>query len=249
MPIEKSKRAVVMIPTCNEADNIGRLVEEIHAIVPKLDMLVVDDQSPDGTADVVRQQQKIIPNLDLMVRSGPRGRGIAGIEGFRKCLERGYDFILEMDADFSHHPRFLPDFLDDIRYNDVVLGSRFILGGEDRDRGWIRTLITMFANTYIRFWLNIHIRDCTSGYRAFRREVLERIDLQSTISTGPSVVQELLYKAVLSGFTVREIPIVFVDRKRGRSSFNRRIALQGFIMILRLRYLFSKRDNRGIRHD
>lgn len=240
MAVPAGRRAAVYIPTYNEALNIERLVREIHRIEPALEILVVDDQSPDGTAEIVRRLQPEIPQLHLLVRNGRRGRGLAGVDGFQYWLDRGVDFIVEMDADFSHHPRYLPDFLREIGSNDIVLGSRFVPGGDDTDRGPLRHMVTRLAGTYIRAILGIKIKDATSGYRCFRREVLEALDIRNTISLGPGIVQELLYKALLKGFHVKEIPIVFVDRKRGQSTFNIKIALQGIFMVLILRYYFSR---------
>lgn len=228
-----------MIPTYNEADNIAQLIRTILSIEPDLDIVVVDDDSPDGTAQIVREISAKDSRVHIIWRHNERGRGTAGIAGFKYAMEQGADIIIEMDADFSHDPRMIPKFLKYINEYDVVVGSRFVPGGKNIRKGVIRNFVTWAANLYIRFVLKIKIQDATSGYRCWRREVLEALDISRTISIGPSVVQELLYKALLLGFSVKEIPITFVDRFRGISSFNFRIALQGFIMVLILRYLFS----------
>jgi dolichol-phosphate mannosyltransferase len=148
--------------------------------------------------------------------------------------------VIEMDADFSHHPQYIPATIKAAEHCDIVVGSRFVSGGRDLDRGIIRHLITKLANFYIRRVLKIaDVHDCTSGYRLFKRSVLESIKMDNTVSLGPSIVQELLYKATLKGYRVREIPIVFVDRKAGKSTFNWRIMAQSFLMTLILKFLFS----------
>ena len=230
-------RTMVMIPTYNEAANIERLVGEIFRYVPQVDILVVDDNSPDGTGRIADRLAGGNPKLHVLHRKKLRGRGLAGIAGLRYALNWGAEAIVEMDADFSHDPKYLPELVSGLEQADVVLGSRFVPGGADVGRGFVRHAITLFANWYIRLVLGIRIRDCTSGYRAFRREVLEAIDVDTMISRGPAIVQEILYSSLLSGFTVKEVPIVFIDRQRGRSSFNFRIMFEGFMMIPILRYL------------
>jgi dolichol-phosphate mannosyltransferase len=234
-------RLFIMIPTYNEKDNIARLIAAIEALaLPRLQLVVVDDDSPDGTGRLLAALAKTRPHLHVVHRRHERGRGTAGIAGFKYALAHGADIIIEMDADFSHHPRHLPELIAAAAHCDVVVGSRFVAGGQDLDRGWVRHTITRVANFYIRRILRItDVHDCTSGYRLFRRRVLETVNLDNTISLGPSVVQELLYKAILRGFRVREIPIVFVDRKHGQSTFSWRIMAQSFLMTLILKFLFS----------
>lgn len=232
-------KVFVMIPTYNEADNVKRLLPAILKRVPKAQVLVVDDNSPDGTAKEVRKLKTKFPRrVFLLLRKKARGRGTAGIAGFKYVLKKRADIVVEMDADFSHHPRHLPLMIEEIKSHDVVLGSRFVSGGEDR-RGLIRHLITLFGNFYIRTVLGLSIRDCTSGYRVFRRKVLEKINLEGMISSGPSVVQEILYKADLLGFDIKEVPIVFVDRRQGASKFDLKIITQGVLMVLVLKFVFS----------
>lgn len=234
----------IMIPTYNESMNIRPLIEQILAIEADIEIVVVDDNSPDGTADIVRDIMKNDNRVHLVFRQDERGRGTAGIAGFIYALDRGADTVIEMDADFSHNPAHIPEFLRHIRNHDLVVGSRFVHGGKDLRKGFIRVFVTWAANRYIRLLLKIKIRDATSGYRCFRREVLEALDMTRTISVGPSIVQELLYKAILMGFTVCEVPIIFEDRHAGISTFNFRLAMQGIITILILRYLFSNFSRR-----
>jgi len=226
-----------MIPTYNESKNIERLIGQIFGYTSQVDILVVDDNSPDGTGQIIDKLSAENPRVHILHRKKLRGRGLAGIAGLRYALNWGAEAIVEMDADFSHDPKHLPTLLEGLNEADVVLGSRFVKGGADVGRGWLRHAITIFANWYIRLVLKIKIKDCTSGYRVFKREVLETIDVDSLISRGPAIVQEILYSSILSGFRVKEVPIVFIDRQRGNSSFNFKIMFEGFMMIPILRYL------------
>jgi len=230
-------RTMIMIPTYNESKNIERLIKEIYDYAPGVDILVVDDNSPDGTGQIIDKLSAENPRVHILHRKKLRGRGLAGIAGLRYALNWGAEAVVEMDADFSHDPKHLPALLKGLNEADVVLGSRFVKGGADVGRGWLRHAVTVFANWYIRLVLKIKIKDCTSGYRVFKREVLETIDVDSLISRGPAIVQEILYSSILSGFRVKEVPIVFIDRQRGNSSFNFKIMFEGFMMIPILRYL------------
>lgn len=235
----KIEKVFIMIPTYNESENIRSLLKLILEIKAPLEVVVVDDNSPDGTAAIVREIKESEPRVHLLFRECEKGRGSAGIAGFHYALDHGADAVIEMDADLSHDPKNIPEFIECIRMYDVVVGSRFVPGGRNVRRSFIRNFVTWAANRYIRLILKLKIRDATSGYRCFRREVLEALDMSSAISVGPAVVQELLYKSVMLGFSVHEIPITFVDRHRGISTFSFRLAFQGVIMVFILRYLFS----------
>jgi dolichol-phosphate mannosyltransferase len=237
-------KTMIMVPTYNEAQNIERLVQQIFTFVPEVDVLVVDDSSPDGTGHLADRMAAGNSRIHVLHRTKIRGRGLAGIAGLRYALNWGAEAVVEMDADFSHDPKYLPPLISGLSEADVVLGSRFVPGGADVGRGWIRHAITVFANWYIRLVLGIKIRDCTSGYRAFRCKVLETVDVDTMISRGPAIVQEILYSSLLSGFKVKEIPIVFIDRQRGNSTFNFKIMYEGFVMIPVLKYL-AKTENWG----
>lgn len=230
-------KTMIMVPTYNEAQNLERLISQISGLVPGVDVLVVDDNSPDGTGQIADRLAGENPKIHVLHRTKIRGRGLAGIAGLRYALNWGAEAVVEMDADFSHDPKYLPALLEGLSEADVVLGSRFVPGGADVGRGFLRHAITVFANWYIRLVLGIKIRDCTSGYRAFKRAVLETVDVDTLISRGPAIVQELLYSSLLSGFKVKEIPIIFIDRQRGSSTFNFKIMYEGFVMIPVLRYL------------
>lgn len=229
-------KPVVVIPTFNEADNIQPLVETILPLDPSLEILVVDDDSPDGTAAVVEAIARKEPRVHLLLRTRDRGRGKAGIAGFLRALKMGADCVVEMDADFSHHPRYIPVLLEAIRRWDVVIGSRLVTGGAEHGRTWLRRIITTWANRYIRVLFQIKIRDCTSGFRCFRRKVLEGIPLEKMISQGPSIVEEVLYACHRRKFAITEIPITFEDRRRGTSTLTLGKLLTTLVMILRIRF-------------
>ncbi len=232
-------RHFIVLPTYNEADNIQPLIERIFHYVPDCDILVADDDSPDGTWKIVQELSKKNPRVHLLHRKTNRGRGLAGIEGFRYAVDHGADSVMEMDADFSHDPKYLPDFFHAIQKYDVVSGSRYIQGGDDGKRSWWRKMITYFANLYIRLFLGFNLTDCSSGFRCYRREVLQSIGLDNLISTGPSIVQEILFRSCQLNFKILEIPYTFQDRSLGESKLTYRHLFKGFAMVLRLR--FSRR--------
>lgn len=228
-------KTVVMIPTYNEKENIAPLINDILSRNDGVEILVVDDHSPDGTWKIVEDIAKRIPRVHLLDRTGQRGRGIAGREGFLHALGMGADNVIEMDADFSHHPRYIGDLLRAARDSDVVLGSRFCAGDGDRNRPWLRRKISQLAGAYSRVMLGHNVKDPTSGYRCFSRRALEGIDIGSTQATDPFIVSEILYRIVRKGFRVKEIPIVFEDRTKGSSKLGTRILLTNLMRIAGLR--------------
>jgi len=230
-------KTVVVIPTYNEAENIVDLLNDILLLdIPDLIALVVDDNSPDGTGKIVDLLAKENKNIKVVHRFHNRGRGSAGIEGFQSAITEGADYIIEMDADFSHNPKYIPDLLKYARDYDVVIGSRYIKGGKDADRGISRRIITFFARQYIKTLLGVKVKDPTSGFRCFKRKVLEAIDLQNMISTGPSIVSEILYKAKQKGFSMYETPIIFEDRKKGETKLNPKTLLKTLFMVFIFRF-------------
>jgi dolichol-phosphate mannosyltransferase len=226
----------IVIPTYNERENIAALLARIleHS---RCRILVVDDNSPDGTAHIVRDLAAGEPRIGLLERPGKQGLGTAYIAGFRRALAEGADYICEMDADFSHDPRYLPDLLSAAEHDfDLVIGSRYVPGGGTTDWGLVRQLISRGGNIYTRVILGLPLRDATGGFRCYRRAVLERLNLGAIRSNGYSFQIEMAYRALQAGFRVGEVPIVFPDRRVGQSKMSRRIVLEALITVWRLRF-------------
>jgi dolichol-phosphate mannosyltransferase len=233
-----SERALVVIPTYNEVGNLAPLVEQVLAQDPRLDILVVDDGSPDGTGALADSLAAKEPRMQVLHRAGKLGLGTAYIMGFRWALERGYDYVFEMDADFSHDPAHLKQFLKTVIEADLVIGSRY-LGGRVTVVNWPmgRLLLSYCANIYARWLTGLHIWDLTGGFKCFRRRVLEGIDLSRVRSNGYGFQIEMSVRAWRKGFTLKEIPIVFVDRTEGQSKMNRAIVREAVWMVPRLRLM------------
>ena len=228
----------VMIPTYNEKENIRHLIERILALkIKNLHIVVADDNSPDGTWKIVEEISKKKNNVHLLLRKKDKGRGAAGRDGFIYCLKHGADIVVEMDADLSHDPKYIPIMLEEIKNYDIILGSRRIKKGKDVGRSPTRKRITMLANLYIRIMLGIKVKDSNSGFRCFRREILKRIKPERLKSKGPSIVQEVLFKAHLKKARIKEIPIVFIDRKKGTSKFGFIKLASGYGRVLKLKFL------------
>jgi dolichol-phosphate mannosyltransferase len=241
-----AERILVVVPTYNERDNVDPLIREILAQGEAIDVWVVDDGSPDGTGEAVRRTMQAFPGrVDLMERSGKGGRGSAVIAAFRRALAdpRGYRVLFEMDADFSHHPREIPKFLQKLESCDMVIGSRYVPGGGTSEWGWTRAALSWLANRYIRLVAGIPIRDTTSGYRAYRREVLEEAEFDRIKIKGYVVHGEMAYQAWVRGFRLGEVPIHFRNRVRDASKLTGEeiyMALVNFAL-LRLRYGVRRR--------
>ena len=215
-------RNLVILPTYNEAENVVPLATEVLAQDDSLEVLVVDDNSPDGTGDLVEAAGREQPRLALIRREGKLGLGTAYLAGFRHGLENGYDRILTMDCDFSHHPRYLPAVLEAAAGHDLVIGSRYVPGGGISNWPFYRKWLSAFANGYTRTLLRLPVKDCTSGFRCYRREVLETVDPFDIRSSGYSFLEEMVQRVHLAGFRIGEVPIVFVDRQRGASKISHR---------------------------
>jgi len=229
-------KTFVMIPTYNESENIKELIDEILKLkIKNLHIVVVDDNSPDGTWQLVQNISKKHKNIHLLLRRKAKGRGSAGRDGFVYCLEHGADTVVEMDADFSHDPMYIPSMLRELKNADLVLGSRRVQGAKEIGRSWFRKFVTFGANLYITIMLGIKVKDCNSGFRCFKRKVLERINVYSLESKGPSIVQEVLFKAHLKGFKIKEIPITFVNRTKGSSKLWIPQLAAGYFMVLKLK--------------
>jgi len=230
-------RALVIVPTYNERFNIARLIPAILAQDPSLEVLVVDDGSPDGTGAIVDAIAANNSRVDVIHREGKLGLGTAYIEGFRWALERKYDLVFEMDADFSHNPELLPEFLQMIKEADVVLGSRY-QDGRVNVVNWpmSRLFLSYAANVYARAVTGLPISDTTGGFKCFRRNVLESIDLNSVKSNGYAFQIEMSFRAWKRGFRLIEIPIIFVDRTEGVSKMSKKIVREAVWMVWRLRW-------------
>lgn len=237
------ERALVVIPTYNEAPNVLNIVPQVLAQDPRLEVLVVDDNSPDGTGQMANELAAINPRVHVVHREGKLGLGTAYIRGFKWALERGYDYVFEMDADFSHDPAHLKEFLKAIEGADIVLGSRY-LDGKVTVVNWPmgRLMLSYCANIYARWITGLRIWDLTGGFKCFRRRVLETIDLSQVRSNGYAFQIEMSVRAWRKGFKFREIPIVFVDRTEGQSKMNRAIVREAVWMVprLRLQRLFGR---------
>jgi len=230
-------RALVIVPTYNERFNIARLIPAVLAQDPSLEMLVVDDGSPDGTGGVVDAIASNNDRVHVIHREGKLGLGTAYIAGFRWALERKYDLVFEMDADFSHNPELLPEFLQTVKEADVVLGSRY-QGGRVNVVNWpmSRLFLSYAANIYARGITGLPVSDTTGGYKCFRRNVLESIDLGSVKSNGYAFQIEMSFRAWKRGFRLVEIPIIFVDRTEGVSKMSKKIVREAIWMVWRLRW-------------
>ncbi len=228
-------KTMVMIPTYNERENITPLLDEIMNLEEDLEVLVIDDDSPDGTWKIVKNYTKKNSRVHLLRRTSERGRGLAGIAGFKYTLENKADYIIEMDGDLSHDPRYIPKFLKKIKDCDVVIGSRFLPGGRDMGRGFLRRTVSRLACLYIRALLGFRVTDPTSGYRCFRRKVLEEIGLDSLKARDPFIVTEVLYRIHKKNFRIKEVPITFQSRKYGASKLGLRTLMGNVIQVLFLR--------------
>jgi dolichol-phosphate mannosyltransferase len=228
-------RTIVVVPTFNERENIVQLVDAVAASGAGCDLLVVDDNSPDGTGKVVDALRADRPWLQVLHRPARMGLGSAYLDGFRRVLEQGYDHVFSMDADLSHDPRYLPDFLEAIGASDVVVGSRYLTGVSVVNWPIWRLALSVTANAYARTVTGLPVRDCTSGFQCFRADVLRRIHLDAIRTNGYSFLIELKFRALRAGFTVGEIPIIFVDRRRGTSKITRREIYASIATVWKLR--------------
>ncbi len=227
---------IVIVPTYNEAENIGQLLPQILA-QSRFRVLVVDDSSPDGTGAQVAAMSRDDPRIGLLSRAGKLGLGSAYIAGFRQALAEGAEYIFEMDADFSHDPRYLPTLLAAAEQgHDLVIGSRYVPGGGTTDWGLIRRIISRGGNIYAGIILGLPIADSTGGFRCYRRRVLATIDLGAVRSNGYAFQIEMAYRVRRAGFTIGEVPIIFPDRRVGNSKMSRRIVIEALVNVWRLRF-------------
>jgi dolichol-phosphate mannosyltransferase len=235
-------KAIIVVPTYNERDTIAALLDAVFKLDLGLDVLVVDDNSPDGTAAYVAERAATESRLNLIQRVGKLGLGTAYVAGFKYAIQNGYDVVFEMDADFSHDPCDLPRFLQKIQSHEFVLGSRYVNGISVVNWPLRRLMLSYFASVYTRLVTGMPIKDPTGGYKCFRIEVLKAIDLDRITSNGYSFQIEMNFKAWKKGFRWMEIPIIFVDRRVGQSKMSRTIVREAVLMVwkLRLRALLGK---------
>ena len=230
-----SEKALVIIPTYNELENISRLIPDLLSRYENLDVLVVDDNSPDGTGNYVEEISSRNSRIKLIKRDKKLGLGTAYIAGFKYALQNNYDYIFEMDADYSHDPAEIKNFLEAVKQYDLVLGSRYVRGVNVINWPMRRLLLSYFANKYTRFITGIPIQDATGGYKCFNRKVLESINLDNVKSNGYAFQIEMTFKAWKKGYKVGEIPIIFVDRMKGQSKMSKKIVREAVIMVWKLR--------------
>jgi len=231
------ERALVIIPTYNERENITRIIDLVLYQDPSIDVLIIDDGSPDGTGQLADEIAAVNPRVNVIHRPSKMGLGTAYVAGFKWALERAYAYVFEMDADFSHDPAHLPQFLTSIQDADLVIGSRYREGRVTVVNWPIgRLLLSYFANVYARTITGLQLYDGTAGFKCFRRSVLEAINLDDIRSNGYAFQIEMNFRAWRRGFRIVEIPIVFVDRTEGESKMSKRIVREGILVVWRLRW-------------
>jgi dolichol-phosphate mannosyltransferase len=228
-------KTLIIIPTYNELDNLPKLLPEVLSKGTEINVLIVDDNSPDGTAAFVENEMKNNDRIHLIKRSSKQGLGTAYIAGFKYALQKNFELIFEMDADFSHDPKEIPKFLDEIKKSDLVIGSRYINGVNVINWPMRRLLLSSFANVYTRIITGMPVHDATGGFKCFRRKVLESINLDQVKSNGYAFQIEMNFKVWKKGFKVKEIPIIFVDRMKGQSKMSRKIVREAVTMVWKLR--------------
>ena len=228
-------KALIIVPTYNEKENAEKIITAVLQMCDNADVLIVDDNSPDGTAEIVKALQQETKRIYLIEREGKLGLGTAYVRGFKFGLEHGYDLIFEMDADFSHDPKDLPRFLEAIKDVDLVIGSRYKSGISVVNWPITRLFLSYFANVYARLATGVPVYDLTAGFKCFRRKVIEAINLDIIRSDGYGFQIEVNYWVHRKGFTIKEIPVIFVDRRSGISKMSKKIIWEAFWLVLRLR--------------
>lgn len=227
---------LIIVPTYNESENVPTLVEQILRRAPEADVALVDDNSPDGTADLATKLFGADARFSVLRRAGARGYGRSVLEGFRHALARGYERVVQMDADFSHDPASIPDLLAASRKADVVIGSRYCAGGGIGNWPLRRRLLSRFANSYVANITGMNVSDATSGFRCFNRRALEYLLEGQTVAEGYAFLVEAIYRVHEAGLRIAEVPILFVDRRDGQSKISRKVILESMLMPWRLRF-------------
>ncbi len=240
--MNQTQRALIIFPTYNERENIEKIVHSVLPLDPRNNVLIVDDNSPDGTGDIADRLSEQEEKVSVLHRENKQGLGRAYIAGFKWAIERKFDLIFEMDADFSHSPEYIKDFLREIQNYDLVIGSRYISGVNVVNWPIGRLLLSYYANAYTRIVTGLPLRDATGGFKCFRRKVLETIDLDGVTANGYSFQIEVSMRVWKKGFKIKEIPIVFTDRIAGTSKMSKRIVREAIWMVwwMRLKSIFGK---------
>lgn len=237
MSVTEAERTLIVMPTYNERENLGQVVPQVLAQGPGVNVLIVDDNSPDGTGAIADQMAEENERVHVIHRPGKQGLGTAYIAGFRWALERDYEFVFEMDSDFSHNPDHIPEFLEAAKDHDLVLGSRYLKGVTVVNWPMTRLLLSYFANKYSRIVTGLPFSDTTGGFKCYRRKVLEEIDLDAIRSEGYSFQIETTFRAWRKGFRIGEIKIIFTDRTEGTSKMSGRIIREAIWRVWKLRLL------------
>lgn len=228
-------KTLVVLPTYNESENIKRLITQILQLPFNIEILVVDDNSPDSTAGIVKKISQSNNKVHLLVRYNEKGRGSAGIAGFKSAFKYFPDYVIEMDADFSHLPQQIPNLIRAVKNYDLVIGSRFVEGGCQTGRPFYRIMVSSGANYFLRKVLGIKSKDCTTGFRCYKLSALGKINFNKIKSTGPSIVFEILYYLQKENCKIKEVPIIYQERKKGKSKLNYKILLQCILFAVKLR--------------
>jgi dolichol-phosphate mannosyltransferase len=239
----KHTHSLIIIPTYNEAENLGPLVSAILALEAGFEILVVDDNSPDGTGDIADRLARELPGIHVLHRPGKMGLGTAYVEGFRWAIAHGYDLVFEMDCDFSHDPSYLPTFLTRIASADLVIGSRYVKGGSTPTWGLLRKVISFGGNAFARLMLGLKTHDCTGGFRCYRREILQQVPWEEIQLQGYGFQIGAVYYVERLGGTVAEFPIVFNDRQVGKSKMSFKIVVEAFSYVTRVALSEKKRED------
>ena len=229
-------KSLVIIPTYNEKENIREIINAVLKVVPDTDILIVDDNSPDGTGKIVKELMEKDKRIHLIEREGKLGLGTAYVVGFKYAIEKGYDWVVQMDADFSHNPEDIPRFFKYIGEYDLIIGSRYVDGISVVNWPLSRLFLSYFANVYARLVTGVPVKDLTGGFKCIKSDVLKTIDLDSIKADGYGFQIEINFLAYINGFKIKEIPIIFIDRRAGYSKMSKRIVWEAFWLVLKLRW-------------
>lgn len=230
-------KSIVVIPTYNESDNIRNIITAVLNVQNDINILIVDDNSPDGTSAIVQEMMQTDNRIHLITRAGKMGLGTAYCEGFQYCLDLGFEAIMEMDADFSHNPEDIPRFLEEIKHNDVVIGSRYISGMNVVNWPLHRLILSYGANIYSRIISGLPLKDATGGFKCFRAEALRKINLKAIHSNGYGFQIEMNYRLWKLGAKIKEISIIFIDRRSGVSKMNKKIIWEAIFLVWKLKFM------------